>query len=218
MPVLLFTFFTCMLFSCDRKVDGITGKEDEKGIDQFIASDKLNTVENEKSSRSEHQDELIEINGVNFLSADSIYKTADSLARTNIELLINGYSITDTSTTGTKVLAKGAFGWIIKSINNVPVANKDKKFNIFYLEGKYHEYNNALKEAAWGYCYINPEFTQLGLDLKNSSFNDLYTIETISETQLVLSKDEELYEYEPYVVEGVSNNNFVPVSSTLPTN
>lgn len=200
---------TIILGSCKREVVGITGNEDEKGIDQLVASEKLNAVETNKPALSELKEEVFEANQLTFSIADSIYYLTDSIGKTKVDLLINGPTILEEEEV--KLFqGQDAFGWIISSIDQQVIANKDNYFKILYFNGKYLEYNNKTKEANWGYYYIDKNISKIGFDYNGTEFHTLYSIINVSDSILSLSIDNQTIELEPYYINGVENNYFVP--------
>ena len=201
-----------LLFSCKRINEDITGNEDEEGIDQLIASEQINTVESNESAHSVKKEGEFSLNETSYSSAEILYtKSTDTETTTKIELLINGPTIVDTSATETKILAESsAFSWLINSANSTPIADKEKHFYIFYLDGKYYEYNNATKSAGWGYYYLDTAVTTIGLDYSNSTFQKTLSISSLTNTSLMVVENETEYEFQPYEIEGVKSNYFTP--------
>lgn len=209
---LLLISTTLFLFSCKRVNDDITGNEDGEGIDQLIASEHLNSVENEKTARSTKKVEGFSINETNYASTEIIYgKSTNTETITKIELLINGPIIVDTSVTEAKLLSENsAFSWLINSANNMPIADKEKYLYIFYLDGKYYEYENATKSASWGYYYLDTTITTIGLDYTNSTFQKTLSISNLTYNNLIVLDNDVELEFQPYEIKGTKNNRFTP--------
>ncbi len=217
-PLLLLLIFTCLLFSCKRTNKDITGNEDEEGIDQLVASDKLNTVENEKPARSEQKENEFLIEQRSFATTETIYnKSNNSETNAKIELLINGPSIEDTTILDAKASAsQSAFAWIIHTENGTIVADKDKYFYIFKLNGKYLEYDNPNKIANWGYYYLDSNVTKIGFDYNNTAFEQLFTVTALNQNQLALTYNTDELVFKPYEIEGVTSNSFIPKTPVSP--
>lgn len=194
--------------SCKKDSDNksVMGN-DEEGINQTIASDKLNSVETEKPPRSQKTETEITDENDTYSLPNNIYEDVSGESQSKVELLINGSS----SFEGAKIAEEtSAFAWILSSKNGVEVTKSEKHLFIFSLNGKYLKYNNSNNTAEWGYYYLNSSVSKMGFDYKNGSFENKFIIEEISSSSLKILHNGNKLGFKPYQMNGVPSNAFTP--------
>lgn len=189
---------------------------DEEGVNQEVASERLNAVEEETPPRAEKIETEIVFDDTTYADPESVYGTTDESNLSKLELLING------STSGGAKLFQtesNAFSWILESVNGIAINEKEKYLFIFNLDGKYKKYQVYDKSAEWGYYYVDTDFTKIAFDYKDSKFSKSYKVTHISAKGLIIENRDERLVFKPYVMRGVDDNRFTPTrtyTSTTP--